>query len=476
MTTSAPPFGRIAITTGFILSVFGLLLFIWTSFGGFVPLAPKSYRFTAKFAEGDQLVTEADVRVAGVNVGSVKSLKLDERDNKTIATLEVKPDFAPVSKDSRAILRQKTLLGETFIEITRGSKNGPKIEEDGRLPDSQVQEAVQIDEIFQALDAETRENFRRWQRFQGAATAGRQQDISDFFGNFGPFAQDASELLETLQRQDRKLSQLFRNTGAVFGALTENESDLRGLITNGNQTFAALASRDDAIRDTFQVFPTFLRESRATINRLETFSRDTNPLINELRPVARELPPTLRSVRRLSPDLEDFFRDFDALITVSEDTLPSMNRVLRELAPLLKELDPFLAQLNPIIKYLEYYKATIPDWFSAPGAGIAGTLNRGEQGEPRHALRILGYTSAESLAIYKERLPENRGNGYLKPDAIKNPNALRFLSAFLSWDCKNTSTGGRKEEATEDDGSCIRQGNFPGDFGGQANPQVDADD
>ena len=56
-----------------------------------------------------------------------------------------------------------------------------------------------------------------------------------------------------------------------------------GLITNGDATFGALASRDDALAETFQIFPTFLRETRATVRRLEAFASNTDPLVRDLR-------------------------------------------------------------------------------------------------------------------------------------------------------------------------------------------------
>ena len=77
---------------------------------------------------------------------------------------------------------------------------------------------------------------------------------------------------------------MIRDTGRVFGAASEQEGALRGLIVNGNRTFAALASRDEALAQTFEVFPTFERETQATMIRLERFARDTDPLVRAAAP------------------------------------------------------------------------------------------------------------------------------------------------------------------------------------------------
>ena len=118
---AAPSFGRIALMVGFALSCFGLLLFLWLAFGGPVPLKPKGYRVNASFAQASQLATEADVRISGVPVGKVKAIEPDAETGRADVTMELQSRYAPLPSDARAILRQKTLLGETYVELTPGS-------------------------------------------------------------------------------------------------------------------------------------------------------------------------------------------------------------------------------------------------------------------------------------------------------------------------------------------------------------------
>ena len=71
--------------------------------------------------------------------------------------------------------------------------------EGGHLSSTQVQDATQIDEIFNALDEETRASFQRWQASAAVAIQDRGLDLNDAFGNLGPFLTDASDVLETLE-------------------------------------------------------------------------------------------------------------------------------------------------------------------------------------------------------------------------------------------------------------------------------------
>src|SRR3712207_5230448 len=163
----------------FALSCFGLLLFLWLSFGGTVPLKPKGYRVDVAFPEATQLGEYADVRTAGVSVGKVRTKRLDPDGNRTIVTIELDRRFSPLRSNARAILRQKTLLGETYVELTPGTKDAPAIPEDGRLADGRVEDAVQLDEIFQAFDPQTRQAFRDWQQSAAPAIRGRGRDLND---------------------------------------------------------------------------------------------------------------------------------------------------------------------------------------------------------------------------------------------------------------------------------------------------------
>ena len=171
MQKQAPTFGRIVVMVGFALSCFGLLLFLWLAFGGAIPLQPKGWRFKVQFGEATQLAKEADVRISGVPVGKVKSIALS-RDGRSTAVIELKRRYAPLPSDARAILRQKTLLGETYVELTPGTPRAPKLPEEGTLPIGSVSPTVELDEIFRAFDARTRRAFQLWMQTLAAGNRG----------------------------------------------------------------------------------------------------------------------------------------------------------------------------------------------------------------------------------------------------------------------------------------------------------------
>jgi phospholipid/cholesterol/gamma-HCH transport system substrate-binding protein len=453
MVKKAPSIGQIAAMILFTLSVFGLLLFLWISFGGVTPLKPQGYRFKAAFPEATLLVNEAEVRMAGVVVGRVTSKELAEDGRRTVAELELDNEFAPIPRDTRAILRQKSLLGETYVELTPGSAEAEDLPDGGTLPGSQVAETVEFEELFSTFDPETRRAFQDWLQEAGVAVGGDYaRDFSDSLGNLATFAESGADLLEPLDRQELALRRLIRDTGRVFGAASEQEGALRGLIVNGNRTFAALASRDEALADTFQVLPTFERETRTTMARLERFARDTDPLIRLLRQPAEDLGPTLQDLGDLAPDLEQLFRDVDPLLDASEDGVPAADRLLRGAEPLLESAHVLLPEVNPILAYLQFNRALVAAFLIA-GAGSIGENTAGGYTRPRtastpeHLLPQSSFFELRSFTRDTTRPPWDRGNSYVAPNARWRATGLGVIESF---DCR--PTGGNMPDPIDDAG------------------------
>jgi phospholipid/cholesterol/gamma-HCH transport system substrate-binding protein len=542
MQKQAPSIGRILVAVGFTLSCFALMLFLWISFGGPIPLKPKSYRITAYFPEATQLAIESDVRIGGVSVGKVRSIELAPPEDRvkgedtTEAVIEIEPQFAPISTDARAILRQKTLLGETYVELTSGTNpdepSAPvsfgaaantsdaqtqdieSIPEGGTLGIGQTQNATQIDEIFNALDKQTRTAFQRWQQNAAVAIDGQGASLNDAFGNLGPFVSDASNILSTLRRQKVALQGLVHDTGTVFNALSERDQELAGAITGSNDTFGALASQNQALADTFKVFPVFQHESELTLARLDQFQANTRPLIQKLLPVANDISPTLRSVRELSPHLRNLFVDLGTpsqpgtLSHASKKGLPAAADVLHGLRPVVDALDPFLANLNPVIAYLRAYRTEVTNFLTGPPSGMAALPSAGRPSVD-FGLRVLSLFDTDTLSVYRTRLATNRGNGYLFPNSLNGTDYPKAVSygIFPNFDCKNTDykpnelnpdtdegeiktghtstdpnndvntdTGGQQQPSNVDFAACFIQKDFPDTtqdpFGGGRAPNL----
>lgn len=450
MVKKAPGIGQVLAMVLFTLSVFGLLLFLWIAFGGTTPLKPQGYRFKAAFPEAALLVNEAEVRMAGIRVGKVKSKQLAPGGRRVLATIELDNRFAPIPRDTRAILRQRSLLGETYVALSPGDRQSGELPDGGTLPGNQIAETVEFEELFSAFDPDTRRAFQDWLQEAGIAVGGDySQDFNDSLGNLAGFAEAGADLLEPLERQELALRRVIRDTGRAFGAASEQEGALRGLIVNGNRTFGALASRDEALAQTFEIFPTFQRETQATMRRLERFARDTDPLVRALYEPAGDLGPTLRDLGDLAPDLEQLFRDIDPFIDASEGGVPAAERLLEGAEPVLEAAHLFLPEVNPILAYLQFNRTLVASFLVA-GAGSIGENLAGGYTRPRtastpeHLLPQSSFFELRSFTRDSTRPPWDRGNAYLAPNARWRATGLGVIESF---DCD--PSGGELRDPVE---------------------------
>jgi len=465
MSTEAPTLGRLLVISGFALTCFGLLLFLWLAFGGAIPLKPQGYRVQVAFGDAATLAEQADVRTAGVKIGRVVGKELAPEGNKTLATIELDSKYAPMKADARAILRQKTLLGETYVEVTTGARGADDIVEGARLPDGQVAQAVEFDELFSIFDEPTREAFREWMASAAKAGAGRGRDLSDALGNLPVFAENAQSVVDVLDERRAALRDLVKNTGKTFEELTADEGALTELTQRNTELFGELSERRDALAASIRIFPTFLDESELTLRRLRTFSVDTEPLIGDLEPVLDDLQPTLVSLQRLSPDLENLFENVDPLITAGDAGLPALSRILRGLDPTLASTGPFLQQVNPLLRFLELNQAKVSDFLNIGPAAIGGkrTPPPGSKSNG-HALPQIIMLGSESLPSLR-RSPSQRGNAYRAPDNRRDPSKL----ILPSFDCVNA--GGEKGPTSTP--GCKVQGPVPFQGEDQRYPTVE---
>ena len=439
----APSLPRIIAMSLFAFSCFAILLFLWLQFGGATPLKSEKYLVKVGFTEAVGLLKDVDVRTAGITIGTVRDVEVESGTKRAVATLALDPAYAPLASDSRAILRRKTLLGETFVEITTGSRGAPPVPDGGRLANSAVADTVELDEILQTYDPHTRRAFQLWQQQLAQAVGDRGEDLSNALNRLPQFTESGGDLLQILDEQQDSVRGLVRDTGEVYGALTRDEGQLAALVRNSHKLFGETSSQRENLAEAFHIFPTFLNESKLTLARLEDFSREARPLMRDLKPVAQELRPTVAAARDLAPDLEHFFGAFDQQIDASREALPALSETLDGTRPLLQALGPFLQEFNPIFEWLELHQHLVGDFLGYSAGALADTVPSAPEGEGGHYLRQLGVTGLESLIIHRSRLSSNRGNAYLPPVIPSQETAKRLM--LPSWDCKNTGAEGNGE-------------------------------
>ena len=431
MSKQAPSFGRLATMIAFALSCFGLLLFLWATFGGAVPLGPKGYRVSVDFKEATQLAEQADVRISGVPVGTVVKIG-ESRSGGIRAEIEMRARYAPLARDVKATLRQKTLLGETYVELTPGSRRAGTIPEGGRIASANVRPTVELDEVLRALDAPTRRDLRIMLDGIARGTEGRGDELSDAIGSTPAAAASVGGVLAVLSSEREAVRTLVHDAGVTFGALGRRSAETRALITGGERVLRATARRDEDLEQTITILPTFLRELRRTLAAADAAGGDAAPVLAALRPAAPLVPPVLRDTTALLPGLNGLVDDLDPALTAAKEGLPAAGRTVDAARRAMPILHTTARDLRPVVDYLGLYRNELMAAFMNVAAATQDTFRQPGAREALHYLRVLIPVTNEGRVDQPRRLPTNRYNPYFKPRALD-----RLAQGLESFSCRH---------------------------------------
>jgi ABC-type transporter Mla subunit MlaD len=327
-----------------------------------------------------------------------------------------------------AILRQKTLLGETYVQLIPQSRNAPYLADNGRLPNAQVEPSVTLDGILQTFDPQTRRDFQLWQQSLAEAINGRGEQINASFASLEGFSEHGDKLLEVLASQEGALRAVIHNTGVVFDALAGRDHQLESLISNGERTFHAAAEESQAFAEAFRALPTFENRSRIALKELDRFAVDATPFLKEFQPAERALQPLATALAPFAPRFNQFLTAVGPLTAAAKKGLPDVAPTLNDTATLLENFRPVLHNLDPFLQFTSTYVPELQGFFAnfaastqshGKNTNIAPSLAH-QVGPPQHFLQAMQVLTPESLSVYAQRVGTNRANPYLKPGAISS--------------------------------------------------------
>jgi phospholipid/cholesterol/gamma-HCH transport system substrate-binding protein len=451
-TRGATP-SRIFLMGAFALSCVGLLLFLWVSFGGTLPLRAQGYRFSVLLPDSGTIQNQGDVRIAGVSVGKVVGVSLDGRYTK--ATIEMQNRYAPIRRDVHLFVRRKSLLGEVYLEMTPGLRGTPALPDNGTIPASQVSVTVGLDQILSTFDPRTRSDLQAWIQGWAQGVGGTAPAISDDTVRFSQTAAAANNLLGILYQQRDALSNLVHDTGTTFGTIGSENARVQQLITAGDVVFSTTAARDHELEATFHDLPPFLRGLQSTLAATQRLSVPGTPALTALQPAARLIAPTLNDALTFAPSLRSVAQALGPVLDAAPAGLRDARQVLNGTVPLIPQLRFFGRYLVPIIDYVYAYRREIVESWPKGAAATNGTLPDPGTGHMLHYLRAPAQVPIEAVGIAQHRQPYSRGDAYMSPGGIAG--IIPGHGGLQDFDCRALANALTVPPVPGGEPSCLQQ-------------------
>ena len=184
------------------------------------------------------------VNVAGVEVGEIKSVKLE--DGRAIIGLKIEPRYSRVYKDATILLRPKTGLKDMVAELTPGTKAAGRLPDGGRIPVSQTLPDVNLDEILAALDADTRDYLTLLLNDGGQALKGNGRELGNTIRRIEPTAKLSRQVNKALAKRSANIKRAVHNFSLITDELGDKDDRVADFVVSSNAVFASLASQDAA--------------------------------------------------------------------------------------------------------------------------------------------------------------------------------------------------------------------------------------
>lgn len=264
--------------------------------------AEKTY--TAEFHTVSGLENGNFVRIAGVEVGKVKNIRI--RDD-GMALVEFGTDTSVVlTQGSRAVIRFRNLIGERYLALEEGAGDTRLLHPGGTIPLSRTAPALDFDALlggfrplFHALDPE-----------QVNALSGQLVDALQGEGaTITAFLTQTAAVTNTLADRDQLIGQVITNLNDVVGSLGDQSSQFAGAVDSLSAALSTIADRRQDLRNGLA----YANEAAASINDLLTQGRA---------PLVKVVDEAGRTADAVLADKDYFDRFLDAL----PDTYRMLNR------------------------------------------------------------------------------------------------------------------------------------------------------
>src|SRR5581483_59069 len=212
------------------------------------------YHLRAEFNNIQELKVGDPVKMAGVPVGTVERIGLDETNSKVLLTLRLNKD-APVRTDSKATIKFAGLLGQNYVAVDFGSPSAPRLEPDATIT---TVEEPDLNALFAKLDD---------------VATGVQNLTKSFTGDkidnlLGPFT-------DFMRQNNPKLTAMIGNFQAISRQIAEGKGTVGKLIYDDALYNAAYTSVTN-LQDTATEIKLTAAQARGIVTQAQGIMNQVN--------------------------------------------------------------------------------------------------------------------------------------------------------------------------------------------------------
>ncbi|MHB1538873.1 MAG: MlaD family protein [Solirubrobacteraceae bacterium] len=345
---------------------FGAGLIVLIALGvyfGFTQKLPftHGYRFKAVFSSAQDMAPKTPVRIAGVPVGEVVSIRREGTDG--LAEMEVAGKGLPIHQDAELKIRPRLFLeGNWYVELRPGTPSSPDLQAGGTIGIAQTAIPVQIDQVLNALNTSTRTNLQQFVDGYGEAlthvpnaaeNAEQEPEVRGLTGaqalkeseRYGPPALRngaiTSQALTGVEQHD--ISKLIAGLRRVSRGLAGNEQALGEWVGNFDHFLEELADQASSLKATVAELPSALRSTSSAFRALTRAAPVISSFANAITPGVAQTHSTIAAALPWIVQLERLLgrRELGGVAAALQEATPSLASLINGQKPFFKQTELF---------------------------------------------------------------------------------------------------------------------------------------
>ncbi|MBI2243600.1 MAG: MCE family protein [Nocardioides sp.] len=264
----------------------------------------SKHDYRAEFVDATGVVKGDDVRIAGVKVGTVKSVEVVDR-TRALVTFDV-DDSASISQATHAAIRYRNLVGQRYIALTDEIGDVAPLPPGGTIPVSQTSPALDLTVLFNGFKP----------LFQALSPA----DLNQL----------SYEIVQVFQGEGGTLEGLLAHTASVTSTLASRDQLIGDLIDNLNEVLDHIGDRDVQLSRLITTFRTFvggLKDDRQAIlgslDQISELSVQTAGLVDGIR---EPFVSDIHQLREVARNLDNGKAELDRALQVLPIKLNKVGR------------------------------------------------------------------------------------------------------------------------------------------------------
>ena len=251
----------------------------------------SQYQVRLLFSDASGLVSGDQVMIGPSSVGSVQSISLTDNGQAAIV-ISLDGSAAPLYRGTVARVAENGLAGiaSHYITLQPAPATGKaQILSGGTIPQSDTYAEVSLDQIFNTLNAQTRQGLRNIIRGEATSIEGKTLEANRTLLYLDPLLQSTSNVTAALDRDEPAFDQLLVQGAQTMQLLASRSQQLTDLVGKTDTVAGAVASQSKALDEALALLPSALSKSTTTFAGLRSTLAALEPLVAATKPQVKGL-------------------------------------------------------------------------------------------------------------------------------------------------------------------------------------------